>query len=42
VISERDYGVMTKVIQADFSHGNAIYQNIENQLKRIDVGILGI
>lgn len=41
VIVESKYSVKTKYIVADFSNGKEIYDEIEQQLSGIPVGILG-
>jgi len=40
-LTESDYSVETKVVQADFSDGRNIYQRIANELSSVDIGILG-
>lgn len=35
------YGVKTKIIVADFSKGQFVYEDIERELRDIPVGILG-
>ncbi|GAB6022123.1 hypothetical protein CHUAL_006264 [Chamberlinius hualienensis] len=37
---ESNFGISTIVISADFSEGNQIYQNIKDQLAKLDIGIL--
>lgn len=37
---QADYSVKTKIIVADFSNGQTVYQQIEQELKDIPVGIL--
>ena len=34
------FGVLTKVIAADFSNGESIYNKIESHLRELDIGIL--
>lgn len=41
VVSETMYGVKTKIIVADFSKGQFVYEDIERELTDIPVGILG-
>lgn len=40
-VSETMYGVKTKIIVADFSKGQFVYEDIERELRDIPVGILG-
>lgn len=42
LIPEKEYAVKTKIIQADFSQGESIYKEIQEELKDIQVGILGM
>lgn len=41
LITEKESEVKTKIIVADFSLGQPIYEHIERELKDIPVGILG-
>lgn len=41
LFTEADYSVKTKIIVADFSKGQTVYEHIEQELKDIPVGILG-
>lgn len=41
VVSETMYGVKTKIIVADFSKGQFVYEDIERELRDIPVGVLG-
>jgi hypothetical protein len=36
-----EYDVKTKVIVADFSDGESIYEKLEEQLEEIPIGVLG-
>lgn len=40
--AEKDFGVETKWIVADFTQGREIYQHIEKELKDLPIGIFGI
>ncbi|XP_050548394.1 inactive hydroxysteroid dehydrogenase-like protein 1 [Daktulosphaira vitifoliae] len=37
---EKEYNVQTKIIQADFSKGQVVFDRISNVLKDVDIGIL--
>ena len=39
--AEAEYEVKTKIVVADFSKGQSVYEHIERELKDIPVGILG-
>lgn len=41
-VLEKEYKVKTKVVQADFSIGAVIYQHIEEEIKDMPIGILGM
>ncbi|KAJ0173154.1 hypothetical protein K1T71_011330 [Dendrolimus kikuchii] len=37
---ERDYNILTKIIQADFSEDDNIYENIEKEISGLEIGTL--
>lgn len=39
--AEREYAVKTKIIVADFAEGKSVYERVKQELKNIQVGILG-
>jgi hypothetical protein len=41
VISENQYKVQVKFIHADLRGGDEVFNNIEQQLKDVDIGVLG-
>ncbi len=41
IIAEKEFGVETHIIAADFSNGRQIYDGIASGLKDKDIGILG-
>uniref|UniRef100_A0A8C4S3Y5 Hydroxysteroid (20-beta) dehydrogenase 2 n=1 Tax=Erpetoichthys calabaricus TaxID=27687 RepID=A0A8C4S3Y5_ERPCA len=41
IISEKQHGQKTRIIQADFTEGYSIYEGIEEKLKGLEIGILG-
>lgn len=40
-IAEKEFGVDTHIIRADFFHGREIYEGIAKELVDKDIGILG-
>lgn len=40
-ITEKEFGVKTHIIAADFNNGRPIYEGIASGLKGKDIGILG-
>jgi 17beta-estradiol 17-dehydrogenase / very-long-chain 3-oxoacyl-CoA reductase len=40
--AEEEFGIETKIIVADFSKGRTVFDHIEQELKNVDVGILGM
>lgn len=41
LLAEKAYKVKTKVISADFTGGNEIYEVIRRELEGLEVGVLG-
>ncbi len=41
LFAENEYEVKTKIIVADFSKGQPIYEHIEKELQNIPIGLLG-
>jgi len=39
--SESRFGVETRIVQADFSEGESIYEELKSQFADLDIGILG-
>lgn len=40
--AEEEFGIETKIIVADFSKGRSVFDHIAQELKNVDVGILGM
>jgi hypothetical protein len=40
--AEEEFGIETKIIVADFSKGRTVFDHIAQELKNVDVGILGM
>jgi hypothetical protein len=41
LFTEEEFGIETKIIVADFSKGRTVFDHIAQELKNVDVGILG-
>jgi len=39
--AEEEFGIETKIIVADFSKGRGVYDFIAQELRNMDIGILG-